>query len=61
MASGGEDEQVCEIYVKQMYLAVEKKVTALLVELLREVGNGTGVSTAGGRVFGASAGRVWEE
>lgn len=61
MESGGEDEQVCEIYVKQMYLAVEKKVTALLVELLREVGNGTGVSMAGGRVFGASAGRVWEE
>ena len=34
---GSEDEQVCEIHVKSMYIVVEKKVSALLQEFLREV------------------------
>lgn len=31
-----EDDQVCEIEVKQMYIAVERKVSELLQELLRQ-------------------------
>ena len=37
MQEGSEDEQVCEIHVKSMYIVVEKKVSALLQEFLREV------------------------
>lgn len=39
MQEGSEDEQVCEIHVKSMYIVVEKKVSALLQEFLREVCN----------------------
>lgn len=31
-----EDDQVCEIEIKQMYIAVERKVSELLQELLRQ-------------------------
>ena len=37
IAEGSEDEQVCEIHVKSMYVVIEKKVSGLLQELLREV------------------------
>lgn len=33
---GSEDEQICEIHVKSMYIVVEKKVSAMLQELLRQ-------------------------
>lgn len=36
MEEGSSDEQVCEIEVKKMYIAVERKVSELLQELLRQ-------------------------
>ena len=37
MAAGSEDEQICEIEVKTMYIAVERRVSQLLQEELRQV------------------------
>ena len=37
MAAGSEDEQICEIEVKKMYIAVERRVSQLLQEELRQV------------------------
>ena len=31
-----EDDQVCEIEIKQMYIAIERKVSELLQDLLRQ-------------------------
>lgn len=42
---GSEDEQICEIHVKSMYIVVEKKVSAMLQELLRQVGTERGMNT----------------
>ena len=37
MAAGSEDEQICEIEVKKMYIAVERRVSQLQQEELRQV------------------------
>ncbi|OAO15282.1 hypothetical protein AV274_3061 [Blastocystis sp. ATCC 50177/Nand II] len=37
VAAGSEDEQICEIEVKKMYIAVERRVSQLLQEELRQV------------------------
>ena len=37
MEPGSEDEQICEIEVKKMYLAIERRVSQMLQEVLRQV------------------------
>ena len=38
MEPGSEDEQICEIEVKKMYIAIERRVSQMLQEVLRQVG-----------------------